>query len=198
MKQINRTSIITAALLALIVTVLSASVALAHERRTVGKYEFVVGFISEPAYVNQPNAIDLRVTNTETKNPVEGLEKTVNAEVTFGGKTMPVLLRTRFGQPGAYAGDFFPTKAGTYIFHFTGSIEALKIDEKFESGPGRFNDVQDITALQFPEKLADPVAAAAQLKAAQDAAASAQTVAYVGVALGVLGVILGALGLWRK
>ncbi len=187
-----------ALVLALGLTLLVAQSASAHERRTVGKYEFVVGFINEPAYVNQPNAIDLRVTNTETKNPVEGLEKTVNAEVIFGGKTMPVQLRTRFGQPGAYAGDFFPTKAGTYIFHFTGSIEALKIDEKFESGPGRFNDVQDTTPLQFPEKLADPVAAAAQLKAAQDAASRAQTVAYVGVTLGVLGVILGALGLRRK
>lgn len=189
---------IVAAMVAIIILVLlSSSVVLAHERRTVGKYQLVVGFVNEPAYVNLPNAIDFRVTNMETNKPVEGLEKTVTAEVIVGGKTLPVNLEARFGQPGAYAGYFIPTKSGSYIFHFVGDIEGTKLDEKFESGPGRFNDVQDTMPLQFPEKVSDPVAMGAQLKAAQDAAASAQTMAYVGVALGVLGTVLGALG-WMK
>lgn len=187
-----------ALVLALGLTLLFTQIALAHERRTVGKYEFVVGFINEPAYTNLPNAIDLRVTDTETKKPVEGLEKTLKAEVTCGGKTMPVQLRARFGQPGAYAGDFVPTKAGTYIFHFTGEIEGLRIDEKFESGPGRFNDVQATTALEFPEKITAPLDMAAQVKAAQDAAASAQTLAYAGIGAGVLGLIVGTLSLLRR
>ncbi len=184
--------------LALGLTLLVTQSASAHERRTVGKYQFVVGFLNEPAYTNLPNGIDLRVTNTETNKPVEGLEKTLKAEVISGSKTMPVELQTRFNQPGAYAGYFVPTKAAAYIFHFTGDIEGLKIDEKFETGPGRFEEPEDTIKLQFPEKLPAPLDMATQLKAAQDAASSAQTVAYVGVALGVLGVILGALGLRRK
>lgn len=184
--------------LALGVTLMLTQVVSAHERRTVGKYEFVVGFLNEPAYVGQPNAIDLRVTDTEAKKPVEGLEKTLQVEVIFGGKALPVQLRSRFGQPGAYAGDLIPTKPGAYIFHFTGTIEALKIDEKFESGPGRFGEVEDTSPLQFPEKVAAPLEMATQLKAAQAAAANAQTFAYVGIAVGVLGGILGALGLRRK
>ncbi len=184
--------------LAMGLTLLLTQVASAHERRTVGKYQFVVGFINEPAYLNFPNAIDLRVTNTESNKPVEGLEKTLKAEVIFGGKTMPVELQTRFNQPGAYAGYFVPTKAGAYIFHFTGDIEGFKIDEKFETGPGRFEEPEDTTQLQFPEKLAAPLDMAAQLKTAQDAASSAQTLAYAGIAVGALGVILGALGLRRK
>lgn len=184
--------------LALGLIFLFASTAFAHERRTVGKYQLVVGFLNEPAYLNQPNAIDFRVTNTETNKPVEGVEKTAKAEVIVGGRILPLALETRFGQPGSYVAYFIPTKAGAYVFHFTGDIEGTKLDEKFESGPGRFNDVQDTAALQFPEKAADPVAMTAQFKAAQDAAASAQTVAYVGIAFGILGTVLGVLGWMRK
>ena len=35
----------------------------AHERRTVGKYQFVVGWLNEPAFSGQMNSIDLRVTD---------------------------------------------------------------------------------------------------------------------------------------
>ncbi len=170
----------------------------AHERRTVGKYQLVVGFLNEPAYAGYTNGIDFRVTNTETTKLVEGLEKTVKAEVIVGGKTLPLPLASRFGQPGAYAAYFVPTKPGAYIFHFAGDIEGTKLDEKFESGPGRFNDVEDTTSLQFPEKLPDPLNVSAQVKAAQEVAANAQMIAYVGAALGALGVILGALSFMKR
>ncbi len=184
--------------LAFALMLLFVSVASAHERRTVGKYQLVVGFLNEPAYVNQVNSIDFRVTNAETTKPVEGLEKSVKAEVIVGGKVLPLSLAARFGQPGAYAAYFIPTKVGSYIFHFTGDIEGTKLDEKFESGPGRFGDVEDTNALQFPEKLLDPLSASAQVKAAQDAAGNAQTVAYIGLAAGLIGAILGALGFMKR
>jgi hypothetical protein len=107
-------------------------------------------------------------------------------------------LRSRFGAPGAYAGDFIPTKAGAYIFRFTGQIEGLTIDEKFESGPGRFSDVTDTAEMMFPEKLIAPQDVTMQLKAAQDAAASAQTMAYIGIGIGILGVLVGAAGFMRR
>ncbi len=193
-----RSSLIASIALALALTLLASGVVLAHENRAVGKYRVTVGFVTEPALMGQPNAIDFRVVVSDTQKPVEGLEKTVKAEVIFGGRTLPVALASRFGQHGAYAGYFIPTKAGTYIFHFTGQIEDTKFDEKFESGPGRFNDVQDTTEMQFPEKAPAAGDTAAQLKAAQDAASSAQTLAYVGIGLGVLGIIIGALGWMRK
>lgn len=191
-------SFFSALVLALGLTLATASLALAHERRSVGKYDFVVGFLNEPAYVNQVNSIDFRVTNHETTKPVEGLDKTVKVEVLVGGKTLPLNLSARFGQPGAYNAYFLPTKVGSVIFHFTGDVEGQKLDERFESGPGRFGDVEETTSLQFPEKLADPVALAGQVQAARDAAASAQTSAYIGVALGVIGTVLGILGWMMK
>lgn len=191
-------SILSAFALAIGLTLLFTSLAFAHERRTVGKYQLVVGFLNEPAYINQVNGIDVRVTNTETNKPVEGVEKTVKAEVIVGGKTLALPLASRFGQPGSYAAYFIPTKAGAYIFHFSGDIEGTKLEEKFESGPGRFSDIEDTAALQFPEKLGNPIDTTAQVQAAQAAAANSQTIAYVGVALGVLGTILGVLGLSKK
>jgi hypothetical protein len=127
--------------------------AAAHERRTMaGKYTFVVGFINEPALVEEPNGIDLRITNVQTNEPVEGAEKTLKADVAVGGQTKTFELRARFGQKGAYTADLFPTKTGTWTFHFYGTLEGTAVDEKFESGPGRFNDVQAKTDLQFPAK----------------------------------------------
>ena len=197
--KLKRLSLFTSIALALAISLLASGVALAHESRIVGKYKLVVGFVNEPALNGQPNAIDFRVTVSDTAKAVEGLDKTVKAEVIYGGgKSMPVALSARFGQPGAYAGYFIPTRPGTYIFHFTGQIEDTKIDERFESGPGRFNDVEDTTKMQFPDQEPSGLDTAAQVKAAQDAASSAQTLAYVGIALGVLGIIVGALGFMRS
>jgi hypothetical protein len=196
--NVRRVRLVMSVLGALLISALAVSIALAHETRAVGKYKFIVGFVNEPALLNQPNSIDLRVTVSDTAKPVEGLDKTLKAEVIYGASTMSIPLTARFGQPGAYNADFIPTKPGTYIFHFTGAVEGNTVDEKFESGPGRFNDVVDTSNLQFPVKVPAPADAAAQLKAAQDAASSAQTLAYVGIALGVLGVIIGGLGFVRR
>jgi hypothetical protein len=152
---------IAAALTALAV-VAATSLALsdpaaAHERRNVGKYELVVGWIGEPAFAGTINAVDLRVTDPSVTPPkaVEGLEKTLKVSVTHAGLTRPLELefRTRFGMPGAYAADMVPTREGEYTFHIVGRIEALDVDEKFESGPGRFGSVEPLTALQYPEKV---------------------------------------------
>ncbi|HUQ16659.1 MAG TPA: hypothetical protein VM070_02620 [Candidatus Saccharimonadales bacterium] len=133
---------------------LSAGSAWAHERRTVGSYQLVVGFLTEPGYSGQPNGLDLRVTDTRTTQPVEGLEKTLKAEVSFGGLApLPLTVTARFGQTGAYAGQFVPTKPGTYIFHISGKIGTQDIDERFESGPNRFNDIEGLGALQYPDKV---------------------------------------------
>ena len=43
---------------------ISTNVALGHERRIIGPYTFVVGWLNEPAYVNLLNSLDLTVTET--------------------------------------------------------------------------------------------------------------------------------------
>lgn len=63
------------ALLVALVGVLAAttsSPASAHEGRQVGDYNFVVGFIREPAYEGQLNAVSLIVTNTADEEHATG------------------------------------------------------------------------------------------------------------------------------
>ena len=184
--------------LAFMLVLLATPLALAHERRTVGKYDFLVGWVNEPAYANQPNAISLTVTDAATKKPVTGLSQTLQAEVIFGAHSKVIPLTESDENPGTYTGSFVPTQVGTYIFHFSGQVSNQTVDEKFESGPNTFDDVQDIAALEFPVQAPSPADLAAQAQAAQDTANSARTFAIVGIAVGALGLIVGGLGLRRK
>jgi hypothetical protein len=170
---------------------LAPAAALAHERRDVGKYQFVVGFINEPAIQGQPNGIDLTVTDKQTQQPVEGLDKTLKASIAFGGgqpKDFP--LRARFQMPGHYTTDFIPTRAGTYIFSFSGDAGGQAVNERFESGPGRFDDVQAATALQFPAADPSPAQLQQSLDQARQQASTANTMAMAGLAVGVLSLLL--------
>ena len=170
----------------------TASPALAHERREVGPYVFVAGFLTEPAFAGAVNGVDLRVSDPRTSpaTPVEGLQETLRVEVFHAGLTTPLRLsfRARFGQPGAYAADFVPTRAGGYTFRITGTIGDLNVDERFESGPGRFNDVESQAALQYPDRV--PAGAELSESLAEIRSVSEQTRL---VALGAL--LLGAVAL---
>lgn len=172
----------------------------AHEQRDIGKYHFVVGFLNEPAIQDQMNSIDLTVTTAADKQPVAGVEKTLKAEVIVGGdaKSMPIPLAARFGLPGKYAGYFMPTATGSYQFHFTGTINGDAIDQKFESGPNTFSDVNAIAPLQFPQQLPDTAVLQTQIAGAQSAANSSRMIAIVAVILGLVGLGFGAFGMTRR
>ncbi|MCC6312787.1 MAG: hypothetical protein IT337_02140, partial [Thermomicrobiales bacterium] len=78
-------------------------------------------------------------------------EQTLHAEVIYGDQSMPLTLQARFGQPGAYAGWFFPMAAGDYSFRIYGAIDGAAVDETFTSSPETFGAVEDPTPLQFPK-----------------------------------------------
>lgn len=152
-------SFVAAALVVATSFIAFAGSAAAHERRTVGPYQLVVGWLNEPAHVGLMNSLDLRVTDTRVTPPkaVEGLEKTLTVELRTGGLApLPLTVTARFGAPGAYNGYVMPTATGTYVFTIKGKIEALDVNEKFESGPGRFGDIESTDALQYPNRV--PVA----------------------------------------
>src|SRR4051794_34736535 len=82
--------------LALVVTIAPQGVS-AHERRDIvgGKYQAVVGFLTQPAYQAQMKSLDLTVTSKPEKppdgsapKPIEGLEKTLKAQVISNGKPL--------------------------------------------------------------------------------------------------------------
>jgi len=173
--------------------------AYAHERRMVGAYQFVVGWLTEPAYLGQLNSLDLRITDTRQNPaaPVSGLEKTLTADVAAGGLTpFPLAVTARFGTAGAYNGVVMPTVKGTYTFHITGKIDTTNIDEKFTSGPNTFGDIEDTAAVQYPQKVPVADELGKRLDSIQSGTDQTRILAIVAVALAVVG--LGGAALARR
>jgi hypothetical protein len=143
----------------------------AHESRKVDndKYQFVVGWLNEPAYSGFLNSIDLTVTglsgasaatpaassdgdnDASAGTPVTGLEDTLKADIIYNDKTMTLDLEPRYNQPGKYSGYVIPMVAGDYSFHIYGTINGDKIDETFTSGPNTFGSVIDAKTIEFPQ-----------------------------------------------
>lgn len=169
----------------------------AHEHREVGDYELTVGFTSEPALMNVPNGLDLRIQlgHGDDGTPVEGLQETLQAEITFGGETKELELRGRFGQPGAYTSDIFPTAEGAYTFRIFGTIEGTEVDETFTSGPDTFSEVTSTDSIAFPAVAGDADSGNNAISDAQDTADGARTLGMIGIVVGALGLLAGAAGL---
>ena len=148
---------------------------------------------------------------------VTGLEQTIVVEVTHvpSGAVRNMKLHA-FGDPGNYKADFIPTASGQYVFHFFGTIEGMLLNERFESGVGKFDDVQPATEIQFPERAASTrelesavrgalesaqqaqdtaLALEAAADSAQDSATTATTLAIAGIAVGAFGIVVGVIGI---
>lgn len=187
LQRIGRAAVLGA----LLATLASTGVVLGHESRDVGGLTLVVGFLDEPVYSGQKSGLDLRISRGDA--PVEGLEETLEATVTFGDATRDLTVSPVFGQPGAYRSVFFPTAAGPYTFRIFGEIEGEAIDESFTSGPDTFSEVQDVVGGQFPVVFP----AMADLARDAEAGAGAATTATIALVLGAAGLLSGlvALGL---
>jgi hypothetical protein len=184
------------------------AVASAHERRNVQDYTFVVGWLNEPALLNQPNSIDLRVSKTADSSPVTGLEKTVKAEVVNGSDKLAADLTPRFNTPGAYNSYLTPTKEGVYSFHFTGTIEGNTVNETFTSGPGTFGSIEAPKAFPRDLPLVQSVNEATksleqrvvslESRGSTNKADTALIIAIVALVAGGLGLAVGGYGLSRR
>ena len=189
-----------ACLLTALIIFAQVELVLAHEDRTIaGKYDVEVGWYREPSLVNQPNAAYIGVFKTGTKEAVLGVEKTLKVTVAFGGGAPKAFsLHAVEDEPGHYITELTPTRTGSYIFTFVGEIEGTAINERFESGPGRFDDVASADAVQFPQPLPDPLALQNELKATRDEASMTRLLAIAGVVIGILGLAVGGIALSRR
>jgi len=168
-----------------------ADPAAAHESRTVGPYTFVVGWISEPAILGQSNGLDLTVTETAGGTPIDGLEKSLLAEVIVGGgaRTRSLHLAPDSDKAGHYTSGFVPTRTGDYTFHITGTAGTTKVDEKFESGPNRFEAVTDIVPLEFPDQLPTAADLAKQIADVNSRLAVAIAVGALALVISIVSVV---------
>ena len=179
------------AVLAVALTVLTATAAIGHEQREVGELTFTVGMLEEPVFVGQKSGLDLRVMRGE--EPVEGLEETLRATVTAGGETRELEISPVFGEPGAYGSVFFPTAAGPYSFTITGEVDGTAVDETFTAGPETFGEVEELAGGQFPVQFP----ATPDLARDAEAGAAAAATSTIAVVLGAAGLVAGlvAIGL---
>ncbi len=202
MKQ---TSCKTAAWVVAIVVLLlvaPAGRALAHEHRQVGPFEMVVGWADEPAFVGFKNGVQLILAASD--KPVVDLGDTLKVEVLFGDEKMgPLPLHLAFGKtfgrPGDYRASLIPTRAGTYTFHFVGTIKDEKVDQSFTCSEKTFDCVDDTSGIEFPAK--DPSRAelagrverlSPRIEAVQAAATEAKDGATTGKTLAIVGIVLAA------
>ena len=162
---------------------------LAHEQRAIAGYAMEVGFIDEPVFVGQRTGLEMIVTKDD--KGIEGLEATLKAQVVKDGRTMDLTLASPEGEAGTYHGVFVPTVAGPYTFHVTGTIEGQAVDESFTSSPTGFDEVQNVSAGQFPVQFPSEADVAAQAQKGADAA-SQVTIALV---LGGIGIVVGVVAL---
>ena len=144
----------------------------AHEVRQIadGRYQIVVGFMNEPVFAGDKSGLEFFVSDLSAPAtpqasaasdgdedeesagaPVDGLEKTLKAEVIYQDQTLELPLDARYGTPGAYQSIFYPTKPGDYTFRIYGTIGDTPIDESFTSGPDTFSPVEDPAPLHFPK-----------------------------------------------
>lgn len=215
--MVKRICIIAALGAALLVPLVVPQPALAHEARHVGDLEMEVGWGTEPAYAGTENSVQLLLVHHG--QPVTDLGDTLKVEVSFGDQTQEFPIEPffdteeGFGTPGDYRAWLIPTRAGSYAFHFTGTIDGEDVDETFTSGPKTFADVDDPQSVQFPVQ--DPStgelaaridrevprinesidAANTSAQNASDDASSATTFAIIGIAVGAVGLAVAIVAL---
>src|SRR5437016_8886465 len=70
--------------LAALTLIVGAPAALAHAQRQAGPIHMEIGFGTEPAYVGQPNSVQIILT--DHGRPVVGLGDALKVQVSFGGQ----------------------------------------------------------------------------------------------------------------
>ena len=186
-------------LLSLLLVPLIAS---AHQTVTDAGYDIEYGWVNEPVIINQPNAVVINITEHVGASATVTSTTPANVDVSglvivasYGGQTKKLTLQPLAeNTPGQFIAPMMPTVAGKYTRQLSGKIDGSAIDS-IQVQP---EEAQTPDLVQFPAT-GDAIAGlTAKLTAAQSQASTAQTLAIVGVVLGLLGAGLGAFALMRK
>jgi hypothetical protein len=161
-----------------------------HERIVSGDYALTLGWLDEPPIVGMKNAATVEVASAQNDQPITGTEGTLAAQIVYGGKAKELVLRPLEDQPGAYAGDFIPTRRGTYTLKISGTINGQAV-----SASADIEEVVTPDSLSFPEAPVDPQVA---INALQSELSTTRMFAIVGAALGTIGLVLAGVAISRR
>ncbi len=117
-------------------------------------YNFVIGSLNEPVAVDDKTGLDLAVTKgrghgSVGTTPVTGLEETLKVELVAGKEVKSIALKPSWGQEGVYEAAFYPTKATTFGYRLTGTIEGNSVDLTFTCTPGGEKAKDDTVAKEI-------------------------------------------------
>ena len=224
----GRISIPAVVMFACIMLLASVPSAWAHTHRVLTingqQIEFVVGWVNEPAYANEINAVDFwahYINGTcpqgtvSTSCPVYGLDQSLRVTVVLGGQSTTLSFSPNLSNDvpplfyGEYTAEIEPTVPGTISFIIFGNIGGTAVNETFTCGPTTYECVDPATEIQFPQQNASGSDLQTALSNAQSQIANLQsqvlqmqstiqtayTVAVVGVAIGIVGIAAGALAI---
>lgn len=167
-RRLPLAGLATASLLAALALAPAAS---AHYGTEVGEYVIEVGWLNEPTFVGQPNAVQITILHHADEKPVTDLGPDDLKVVvsTSDQQSASLSFDPAFdaeegeGPLGQYVAAIVPTAPGDYSFHITGSIHGTALDITAASGDETFNTVETSTDLQFPAKLPDLTEVATRL-----------------------------------
>lgn len=185
---LTRVGIWFLSILIMLIFLWPVTTASAHGSTTVGDYQIEIGFKNEPAVQDEPNGLELLVSNSKTGKPVSGLESTLQAEIIFGASKKTLKIEPEEGAEGVYTAYVVPTSAGDYTWHIFGKIEGTPVDINMTSSPTTFASVEPRSSYSFPGR--EPTLQELRVELQR-----ARTTAIVGIVLGGVGLLLGLVAL---
>jgi len=118
----NKKNLISASLLALLATVLTFGIALAHTTVNAGNYAIEVGWVDEPPIIGQRNAVVVNVSDTTVADKEVDISKLV-VNVTYGGQIKQLALQPLSEDAkNQYIAPILPTIPGQYTVQLRGQI----------------------------------------------------------------------------
>jgi len=215
-----------------LVILASVPSAWAHTHRVLTingqQIEFVVGWVNEPAYANEINAVDFwaHYINTtcpqgaeSTTCPLYGLDQSLRVTVILGGQSTTLSFSPNLSDDipplfyGEYTAEIEPTIPGTVSFVIFGNIGATAVNQTFTCGPTTFECVDPASEIQFPQSASSSgsdVQAAlsnaqsqisnlqSQVTQIEGTVETAYAVAGVGVAVGIIGLAGAVIAISRS
>jgi hypothetical protein len=132
----------------------ASAIVSAHERKSAGALTLVIGWATEPAFSGSLNGV--AVSLSDHAGPIAKAEGDLSVEVSFGNERITLPLDRVANRPNEFHAALVPTRAGSYTFHITGTINNQAIDISSTCSDSTFHCVTDAAAIQFPVK--DPSA----------------------------------------
>jgi trimeric autotransporter adhesin len=173
---------------ATILAIASSSLAAAHVEKEFGPYTVEMGWLNEPTFTGERNAVVVIIHETSSDKAVTDVNPgDLTVTVSAGDQTSAALplvpaydAAEGTGTPGYYTADMIPTQPGDYTFHLSGKIHDTAVDETATASDTTFNAVEDPATIQFPIKVPTTTAISdkvdqlgTRIQTAADAAASA-------------------------